>query len=307
MTSAPSPKERMRLLLAEQALFGLDAASTAELDQLIVEHPDENVGDFDRIVFGLELSAASRCALKLPDELAQKILSQAQAGSASALPKRDVAVRLPDGVMQSRHVSYSGWFVAAACLLLAAVGWLRPIGKEFKVASVSPSQARQQLIQASRETVVRPWKVQQDPAASEASGDVVWNESRQEGYMRFRRLAANDPTIEQYQLWIFDESQDAATPIDGGVFDIPAGQEEVVIPIQPKLKVSGATMFAITVEKPGGVVVSKRERLPLLAQVAADRESAESSFHGSRQTRLYGAVFIPESMTMRSDLNLRRH
>ena len=40
------------------------------------------------------------------------------------------------------------------------------------------------------------------------------------------------------------------------------------MPIEAKLPVSNAVMFAITVERPGGVVVSDRSRLPLLAKVA---------------------------------------
>ena len=39
------------------------------------------------------------------------------------------------------------------------------------------------------------------------------------------------------------------------------------MPIQAKLHVEEVYMFAITIEKPGGVVVSSRERLPLLAKV----------------------------------------
>ncbi len=84
--------------------------------------------------------------------------------------------------------------------------------------------------------------------------------------MRFRGLPVNTPSKEQYQLWIFDRNQSDQTPIDGGVFDITS-TEEVIIPINAKLYVQDAYMFAVTIEKPGGVVVSSRERLPLLAQV----------------------------------------
>jgi anti-sigma-K factor RskA len=84
--------------------------------------------------------------------------------------------------------------------------------------------------------------------------------------MRFRGLAANDPAVAQYQLWIFDAERNEAYPVDGGVFDVPAKSDgDVVIKIDPRLPVSRATAFAITVEQPGGVVVSSRERLPLLA------------------------------------------
>jgi len=87
--------------------------------------------------------------------------------------------------------------------------------------------------------------------------------------MRLRGLAANDPIVEQYQLWIFDADRDAAHPVDGGVFDVAASSAdgELCIPIDARLPIGKPTLFAITVEKPGGVVVSTRERLPLLAKV----------------------------------------
>ena len=44
--------------------------------------------------------------------------------------------------------------------------------------------------------------------------------------------------------------------------------DEVVVPIHPALKVREPYLFAVTVEKPGGVMVSDRSRLPLLAAVA---------------------------------------
>ena len=49
--------------------------------------------------------------------------------------------------------------------------------------------------------------------------------------------------------------------MDGGVFDVPANAAEVVIPIRAELPVRGREAFAVTVEKPGGVVVSAREHV----------------------------------------------
>ncbi|MEQ8838122.1 MAG: anti-sigma factor, partial [Lacipirellulaceae bacterium] len=80
-------------------------------------------------------------------------------------------------------------------------------------------------------------------------------------------LAKNDPTKEQYQLWIFDADRNEAHPVDGGVFDIADANADTLIPIDARVPVNEATLFAITVERPGGVVVSSRERLPLLAPV----------------------------------------
>ncbi len=111
------------------------------------------------------------------------------------------------------------------------------------------------------------WTPTDDPAAAGVSGDVVWDDDRQEGYMRFTGLARNDPRREQYQLWIFDERGDERHPVDGGVFDIPGAAGDVIVPIQAKLAVRRPALFAVTIEKPGGVVVSSRERLPLLAKV----------------------------------------
>ncbi len=69
-------------------------------------------------------------------------------------------------------------------------------------------------------------------------------------------MPANDPAASQYQLWLVDPERDN-NPVDGGVFDVPAGASSVVIPIDAKLAVSNPRIFAITREQPGGVVVSK--------------------------------------------------
>ena len=79
--------------------------------------------------------------------------------------------------------------------------------------------------------------------------------------------APNDPSQSQYQLWIFDGTREKH-PVDGGVFDVnEAG--EVVIPIDPKLPVGQPTLFAITVERPGGVVVSDQGRIAMVGKVGA--------------------------------------
>ena len=44
--------------------------------------------------------------------------------------------------------------------------------------------------------------------------------------------------------------------IKGGVFDMPAGDGEAIVPIDAKIRVDEPVLFAITVERPGGVVVS---------------------------------------------------
>jgi anti-sigma-K factor RskA len=128
----------------------------------------------------------------------------------------------------------------------------------------TPAQARTKLL-ALEGTVTLAFAATDDPAAAGASGDVVWHNGVQRGAMRIAGLKQNDATREQYQLWIFDAERDERYPVDGGVFDVgPSG--EVIIPIDAKIDVKKPALFAITVEKPGGVVVSKRERIVLAAK-----------------------------------------
>ena len=91
-----------------------------------------------------------------------------------------------------------------------------------------------------------------------ATGEVLWSDTRQEGYLVLSNLPANDPSQKQYQLWIVDPARDEF-PVDGGVFDIPAGGGPVVIPVDAKLAVKNPAAFVITLEQPGGVVRSKQE------------------------------------------------
>ena len=81
--------------------------------------------------------------------------------------------------------------------------------------------------------------------------------------MLFEGLPANDPSEGQYQLWIFDPERPADYPVDGGVFDSSGGS--VRVPIDAKLVVNDPSLFAVTYERPGGVVVSTRERLIVTA------------------------------------------
>jgi hypothetical protein len=149
-------------------------------------------------------------------------------------------------------------------LLFALFSWFsnQPISKPV----LSLAQRRAELIASTVGLVQANWSAGPTPITN-ATGDIVWSASRQEGFMRFRGLPVNSPTKEQYQLWIFDKNQSDKTPVDGGVFDITSADAEAIIPIHAKLNVKEPFLFAITIEKPGGVVVSSRERLPLLAKI----------------------------------------
>jgi len=80
------------------------------------------------------------------------------------------------------------------------------------------------------------------------------------------RVRTERPRAIQYQAWIFDAARDERYPVDGGVFDVPAGADEVIVPIQAGIPVQRAVAFAVTVEQPGGTVVSDRAKLVAFAR-----------------------------------------
>jgi len=172
------------------------------------------------------------------------------------------------------------WVAAAAAVVVAVVLASRPPETVVETREVpvevpveppapapppTPAEARAALLAEHPDTLTLPFAPGPDEAGAGVSGDVVWSPDAQKGFLRFRGLARNDPRIEQYQLWIFDAERDEQHPVDGGVFDVPEGGE-VIVPIDAKLPVGDPTLFAVTVEPPGGVVVSDRERIAALAQ-----------------------------------------
>jgi hypothetical protein len=154
------------------------------------------------------------------------------------------------------------WLAAAATIVIAVVGWwprlVTPDGSDVTAQRVALAG------QASAKTI--PWAATEDPLGKNVAGDVVWSGEQQAGFMRFVGLPANDPAKAQYQLWIFDAERDERYPVDGGVFDVKDG--EAIVPIRARVPVGKAVLFAVTLEKPGGVVVSTRERLVAIGKVS---------------------------------------
>jgi hypothetical protein len=275
VSAKQTKQEQLEALLGDRALVGLSEEQQAELAALLGGEDDES---FDRAAAAVDLATAGPLE-PLPAHLAAKI--EADARRTLHAPQVSSRVRATKDVTR-----WAGWMAAAACFALAAAGWWRAsLTPSMPVASMpttppssapapvpvapptpTPAALREQLL-AAPDAIRVDWSTTKDPAAHGASGDVVWSETRQSGFMRFHGLAANDPSKSQYQLWIFDPSQDAKTPIDGGVFDVDPKSGDVIVPIAAKLHVSGPTLFAVTVEKPGGVVVSKRERIVVTAAV----------------------------------------
>lgn len=151
----------------------------------------------------------------------------------------------------------SGWMAAAALLMFALL-----ITREKP--PLPPAQAEIRLRAEAADLIERKFAGLGD--FKQAAGSVIWSDQLQQGYMTLSGIPVNDPRQAQYQLWIVDPARDPDSPVDGGVFDIPADGSPVVIPIAAKLALSKPQAFVITLEQPGGVVKSKQEKVVALAK-----------------------------------------
>jgi hypothetical protein len=257
---SPSEFERWEELESARLLYGLSPEEQAEYGRLSAKLPHDQTPSLEQIVASLDVIWSGGDSMPLPEHLRLAIRTQAEQDlSANRL---SAAKSLEAHSRQGTIHRYLPWLVSAACLVFSVSNWIwissRPTTKTL-------AEVRAEIISSAPDLQRADWSAGPTPIAG-ASGDVVWSSQRQQGVMRFQGLPVNSPTREQYQLWIFDRNQSDKTPVDGGVFDVTT-EGEVLVSIDPKLKVQEAFLFVVTIEKPGGVVVSSRERLPLLANV----------------------------------------
>lgn len=256
-------REKLQDLLADQAVFGLSEQELNELNAVFPEWQDDNSLDLT----ASKLSLANLELEEMPAHLQTKILNDAEK---FFVPKEEELQKTFEFEPKKTNWHWLGWAVAAFTSLALIFTLIFP----RNVQSPTPPQVKketnaeklQQLLASNQKLYKANWTAGNMKDLKDVSGEIAWSDEKQEGYMRFKNLPANDKAKECYQLWIFDETQDEKTPIDGGVFDIDANGE-IIIPINAKLKVKNPKMFAITVEKAGGVVVSKREKIPVLAKI----------------------------------------
>ncbi|MBX7166163.1 MAG: anti-sigma factor [Pirellulales bacterium] len=265
MSDAFSPLDRFDELQAAAALGDLAPEERSELDALLAQHAQPEDRALQRTAAAAHAAMAGSRLDALPAALRERLL-EAAARELTAVRRGpgDRPQPAASAGLNRRNwlISGSGWLVAAASI--AALAWL---SKPARSPADDPVAGRRRLLSEAGDVIQVAWGPGKHPFGQAVEGDVVWSTSQQRGYMRFRGLPVNDPLREQYQLWIIDPKRDAE-PIDGGVFDANAGGE-IVVPIHAKLRVVDPKAFAITVEQPGGVVVSTQDRLPLLAAVPA--------------------------------------
>ncbi len=263
--------ERLDDLLLERALYGVSAEHERELGAAVDGAPAR---EYELAAASVALAVSAGRLQPMPDQLRSKLQAGAKAyfaareGAGAAAPAsaprersapRLELVRDPAPAPRGRAASNLGWLVAAAAAVaVIAAWWPRP-----EPVAPSVGELRTQLL--ARADASKLEAKGQEQFAPGASGDIVWSNVAQSGFIRLVGAPVNDPKVQQYQLWIFDEAQEH--PVDGGVFDV-SSSGEVLIPIDAKLRVTKPTLFAITIEKPGGVVVSDRQRIAIVAPVS---------------------------------------
>ncbi len=263
MERSTNPNERVIELLVDRVTDGLNLGQQRELDELTANMSEMTLIDdltaIDLAAGFSELAYVQEHYQPLPDSLRQKLIEQGTGPVSSLLTAnaRTAPVELADDDEETDHrfvigPQRLGWLAAAAMFVIATVGWWQNLfpGKD---TPLTLGQRRAALIQEASDVQISKWNKPKAERFANATGDVVWSESRQSGFMRLKGMPKNDPKVRQYQLWIVDPKRDKH-PVDGGVFDV-AENGEVIIPIDAKLSVK-PTVFAITEEKPGGVVVS---------------------------------------------------
>ncbi|MEM1422575.1 MAG: anti-sigma factor [Planctomycetota bacterium] len=254
--------ERLLELLAGESLGDLSSDERRELDTLVAD-----LGPADRTC--MERTAASLALISPQDDvpagLSERLLDDLQhqpiAGPQAFIEAKaaDVATTAAPSLL-----ALTGWLAAAAALAAAfVIAVVRPEPMPVLTAQASYDSFVDQL---PGDAVRHGWT---NVMTEGVSGEVVWSDDAQRGYMVFEGLAANDPTVEQYQLWIFDAERPDATPVDGGVFDVKVANGKTYVRIDAKIDVREASWFAVTVEQPGGVVVSERANIPVVANMPA--------------------------------------
>jgi Anti-sigma-K factor rskA len=240
----PEPlPDRLLDLLADQATVGLTSEEQTELDSLLAKYPEASADYFDSTVAAIQL-----CNLELPDTLpsalAGKLETDAARFFAPAVPSSVAQTPKPSGWM-----AWAGWVVAAG-LLVGLVWTLWPKPPVPPVRDLTVAERRDQLRASGGKSF------QAKNEANKPTGEVVWSQERQEGYIEVRGVPPNDPTKKQYQLWIVDKGRQQPEPVDGGVFDV-SSDGHALVPIRTPLVIREPTVFAVTEEPAGGVVVSE--------------------------------------------------
>jgi len=280
----PLPPEELELLnelLADRALIGLEDAERARLAELLRKAGLEDDESFD-LAAGAAMLAIADHAERPPASVYTRAAQAAETFAREMENGRNVmgtpALRIVETealMPPPKRISsvWLGWMAAAACLAFAAIGWIQIFAnrQNSALAQVSLVSLRDSVAKAS-DAKRLSWGDWDNPEIKGVNGEVVWSESGQKGYMTFKGLPENNPSKEQFQLWIVDE-RGLDQRVSGGIFNSTGEStgwqgevrtervgDDLVVEISPRIHVGQPALFAVTIEKPGGTWVSDMKR-----------------------------------------------
>ncbi len=289
--SAPSTNfARVIELLSDQVTAPLSSAEMGELDTLMstlsAQERSQAMAEQDRLRAAageaLAMMMSRDKAQVLPASLRSKLLASGMAEMGNAQTATRVSPSAQSAPRPFPISSLLGWVAAAAAITFAVVIYQNRPPVTPPTPPVPSVFAQREALMKQPGTVTAAWSPGPFSAGPDTvTGEVTWNAGQQKGFMRLKGLPENDPKLAQYQLWIFDKGRIEPEhggdllkqyPVDGGVFDIAAAEKDpatgdYIVPIRATLPVRDVGAFAVTLEQPGGVTVTKRDKLVLLAPV----------------------------------------
>ncbi|MDG2185312.1 MAG: anti-sigma factor [Mariniblastus sp.] len=264
MNLSSSSDPLMDLLIA-RPIHGLSPSETDRLANLQAEAELEDDRSFDYTIAMIDVALERRDAPGLPDHVYSRVIDEA---NQFIKPQPGTPRKVTDTVSRPAVTTFRpreivAWLTLAASLALAVFLWTNK-------PSVTEQLSISQLERVPDLERIELHATDDLSAQSLASAEVLWSDSLQQGVARYRGLTVNDPSVEQYQLWIIDRERGFQQRVDGGVFNISSKNSEIAIPIRAKLAIFDAKGFAVTREPPGGVVVSDLKRVALISEKAAE-------------------------------------
>ena len=249
-----SDKELLLDLLVMQSTQAISDEENKELQKLIKVYPEYNNYEFDEITSLAHMSYHlddNRSHEVLPSALKSKILNSHKQIDSLSLYK----IKINEFMRSLFDQPTYAW--AITVLLAIGISFSMIEFKNYDSNFRYLPLERVLLQSTSNDLVEYPWYSKQSDFAM-AKGDIIWSNKSQKGFIKISGMPVNDPLKNQYQIWIIDPLK-YKQPVDGGVFNINATDQDIIIPINPKLPILNAKAFAITLEQPGGVVVSSQE------------------------------------------------
>ena len=277
-TGLAMPPEELFDLLADRATFGLDEAEAQRLDALLHEYPwvREDCIDEAAAAVAVGFAEVDDAEQDVPEDVMARISRGVHAtigtDATEAQEPAPIAGRI-EPPTPGGNLGWLGWIAAAAAIGVAVIIY-NPVKTIVPTGPTSESELVA-WIDEHPDAIKWDWAPGLVEPDEDATGIVTFDPASQEGYMLIKGLEPNDPRFQQYQLWIWDKDRepdpenpsplaDNVHPVDGGVFDVN-DEGEAVIPIKATLVVDQPYLFAVTVERPGGVAKSAKGQVPIIA------------------------------------------